>query len=128
MTPSSDHAAASRATFWRSLGASPGETDELLAYAANRFDDSRLPDCFPLPDAPFVEAWTSYAEEARGRGVLACLREHLLQLRFPIQAGISASESYRAAIQRGELGRRRPGRYRCCWPKRAPTSWPWSAP
>ncbi len=90
-----------RAELWRSLGATPEETQELLRYAQSDFDLSRAPARFPLADEPFVAAWSGYAEEAQHVGVWACLRDRLVQLRFPIEAGISESATYRAATRRG---------------------------
>jgi hypothetical protein len=90
-----------RATLWRSLGATAEETGELLAYAQSEFDLSRAPADFPLADEPFVVAWQGYVEEAERVGVWACLRDRLVQLRFPIEAGISESPGYRAATRRG---------------------------
>lgn len=90
-----------RAAVWRSLGATAAETGELLAYARSAFDLSRAPAAFPLADEPFVAAWTAYAEEAERIGAWACLRDRLVQLRFPIEAGVSESPAYRAATRRG---------------------------
>ena len=89
------------AELWASLGASPAEAEELCAYARNVFDFSRLPATYPLPDEPFAAAWQSYAEDARERGALPALRERLVQLRFPVEEGISSTERYRAATRRG---------------------------
>lgn len=90
-----------RAALWRSLGATAAETGELLAYARSEFELARAPAGFPLPDEPFVAAWAGYAEDAARTGAWACLRARLVQLRFPIEAGISASPAYRAATRRG---------------------------
>jgi hypothetical protein len=86
-----------------SLGASPGEVEELLVYNENVFNlDSLSPEVrFPLPDEPFVPFWEAVEREARARGAFAVLREHLPQLRFPVQPGISETEGYRAATRRG---------------------------
>ena len=83
--------------------------DELLEYNKNVFDRSALPSPLKLPlsDELFVTAWEEYSVEAERRGTLATLREKLVQLKFPIQAGISETEEYRAATRRGigpELG------------------------
>ena len=85
------------------LGASAAEIDELLAYNDNAFDLSALEPgmTLPLPDEPFVAVWEAWAEEARERGAFAVLREKLPQLRFPIRAGISETEAYRAATRKG---------------------------
>lgn len=85
------------------LGADQGEIEELLAYTETRFDleATRAALSLPLPDELFVACWRGWAEEARDRGVWATLRDHLPQLRFPIHAGISESDDYRAATRRG---------------------------
>ncbi len=91
---------ARRAEVLRAFGAGPAERDELLGYNRSVFaapGDVHL----PLPDEPFVAAWTRYEGEARTRGVLPVLREHLVQLRFPVDEGRSADEAYRAATGRG---------------------------
>jgi hypothetical protein len=90
-----------RAELWASLGASAAEADELCSYARNVFDFSRLPAAYPLPDEPFVAAWQSYVADARVAGALPALRERLIQLRFPVEEGISCTERYRAATRRG---------------------------
>jgi hypothetical protein len=90
-----------RSALWRSLGATAEETRELLAYAESEFDLSCAPAEFPLPDEPFVAAWQGYVEEAERVGVWACLRDRLVQLRFPIEPGISESPAYREATRRG---------------------------
>ncbi len=92
-----------RALQLASLGASPGEVEELLAYNENAFrlDSLSSEVRFPLPDEPFVPFWESVAREARARGAFAVLREHLPQLRFPVRPGISETEGYRAATRRG---------------------------
>jgi hypothetical protein len=103
LQPAPEEEGQSRAALWRALGASAAEAGELSTYARNAFDFSSLPQSYPLADEPFVSAWQSYADAARAEGVLVCLRARLVQLRFPIRAGISASEAYRAATLRGVL-------------------------
>jgi hypothetical protein len=91
-----------RAAVLRAFGAGEAEAAELLAYNRSHFDiplDVHL----PLPDEPCVEAWARYAGEARTRGVLPILREHLVQLRFPVATGISGTETYGAATRKGVL-------------------------
>ncbi|HEX6370030.1 MAG TPA: hypothetical protein VF006_14005 [Longimicrobium sp.] len=97
-----------RAAVLRGLGAGPAEAAELLAYNRSHFDLPLSPD-LPLPDEPCVAAWARYAAEARTRGVLPVLREHLVQLRFPVAAGISGTEAYHAATRRGVLPARTDG-------------------
>jgi hypothetical protein len=95
-----------RAAVLRAHGARDSEVGELLAYARNDFvlpgGDAAIDR--PAPDEPFVTAWEQYAAEAEEVGAAECLRRRLVQLRFPIAAGMSASAAYRAATRRGELG------------------------
>jgi hypothetical protein len=98
-----------RARALRALGAAPAAVEELLDYGAP-FPHAEL-SALPLPDEPFVATWRAYAAEARAGGAggaAACLRRHVVQLRFPIRAGVSASEDYRAATLRGALHRAPP--------------------
>lgn len=96
---------AARAETLRAFGAGPAETGELLAYNRSVFEVPASVG-LPLPDEPCVAAWTRYADQARTRGVLPVLREHLVQLRFPVAEGVGASEAYRAAGSRGALPER----------------------
>ena len=84
-------------------GARSHEIDELIAYNQNTFDHSqiRAPLAFPLADEPFVTAWERYCAEAGKKGVFDCLRGRLVQLHFPVQAGISQTEGYKSATRRG---------------------------
>jgi hypothetical protein len=74
-----------------------------LAYNANTFDHSQItqPLTLPLAPEPHVEAWEAYAAEAGDIGAFAALRKRLVQLWFPIAAGMSQRETYRAATLRG---------------------------
>jgi len=94
-----------RAAVWRLHGARDPELAELLTYGRNLFDHTRTPppDAYPLPDEPFVSVWDGYVAAAKRVGVFPCLRERLVQLRFPIARGISATDEYRAATRRGVL-------------------------
>lgn len=99
---------AARAEILRAFGAGPAETDELLAYNRSVFAVPPSVE-LPLADEPCVDAWRGYADEARDRGVLPVLREHLVELRFPVAAGIRDTEAYQAAIRRGVLPERADG-------------------
>ena len=114
MSPIRNGCRADRAAFWCSLGASPSETRELVAYTEPAFDFSDLPTALPLPDEPFVETWASYVQTAERLGVWDALRGSLLELRFPIERGISQTQAYRAATRRGEVEERPPGKATSC--------------
>ncbi len=83
--------------------------DDLSTYLENPFDLGSLGPgtVFPLPDEPFVAVWERWAEEAQQPGsdgtggAFAVLAEHLPQLRFPIRAGMSQTDGYRAAVRQG---------------------------
>lgn len=73
---------------------------ELLEYnkpLPQRVGDVRL----PLAAEPHVDAWKQYATEAQSDGVFEVLQKKLVQLRFPISAGISLSPAYRAVTRHG---------------------------
>lgn len=89
-----------RAAVLRAYGAAGGEVDELLAYTANVFAADTAEG--ELGDEPHVADWERYAARAAAEGVVPVLRDVLPQLRFPVQAGISASDGYRAATLRGQ--------------------------
>lgn len=84
-------------------GATGPEVEELLAYNRNAFDRHGIdtPPVLPLPAEPHVAAWERYALEAAETGAFATLQRRLVQLRFPIQEGISQTEAYRAATLKG---------------------------
>lgn len=86
------------------LGASESETAELLVYNENVFDHTsfQLPSVVPPPAEPHIAAWEQYAAEAKTLGVYEALRSRLVHFQFPIQAGISETEPYRAATRQGK--------------------------
>jgi hypothetical protein len=86
-------------------GAGDSEIAELLAYNQNVFDFSsvQLPQIFPPTSEPGVAAWEKYAAAAETAGVYQVLKECLIQFQFPIVAGISETEEYRAATRKGKL-------------------------
>jgi hypothetical protein len=85
-------------------GARGSVLEELAAYSRVHFSDpGDVPEGdAPLPDEPFVAAWEEYAREAVEVGAWEALRRRLVQLRFPVRAGVGATEGYRAAVRRGE--------------------------
>ena len=96
---------ASRRETLRAQGARGEVVDELLAYNDTTFEaieDGQLP-VLPLPDEHCVEAWREYAENAASTGVLEELRQRLVQLRFPVEDGISQTQVYRDATLKGRF-------------------------
>lgn len=92
-----------RTATWRMFGASEEIAAELVAYTDGGAVDPRCPAECPLPDEPFVDAWQRYVDEAQTDGVEAVLRRAFVQLQFPVVAGMSETEEYRAATRRGEI-------------------------
>ncbi|NOZ20372.1 MAG: hypothetical protein GXP25_04705 [Planctomycetes bacterium] len=103
MKTQSDSPEDERTEILASYGAGGSVAGELLAYNRNVFNHSKavLPPSFPLPDEPFIEVWNEYAADADERGAFDALKPRLVQLQFPIQAGISETEAYRSATRRG---------------------------
>jgi hypothetical protein len=92
------------------VAAPAGPAAELRAYLENAFLPAALqPPALPLADEPFVEAWARYAADAERRGVLAALRDALVQLSFPVAAGMSGDAAYLAATRRGDPAPEGPG-------------------
>ncbi len=90
----------SRISVLQALGATGRVIDELLEYNENHFDQTAV--AVAADDEPFVSTWEAYVREAERAGAYPCLLDKLMQLRFPIRRGISASSEYAAAIRRGE--------------------------
>lgn len=84
-----------------SFGARGDVADELLQYNASPFAASIDLPPLPLPDEPFVADWSRYAADAAARGAWVALRDVLVQLRFPVEQGISDSAEYGASIRVG---------------------------
>lgn len=86
------------------FGAPPATAQEIVACDTLPYaPDAGAPVTLPLPDEPLADAWADYVEEARQDGVETTLKRHLVQLRFPVQAGISDTDDYRAATRRGDV-------------------------
>lgn len=84
-------------------GATSSEIAELLTYNQNRFDHAGFQArVFPLPPEPHLSVWEEYAVAADRVGALGALQPRLVQLQFPIQAGISEQAAYRATTRQGK--------------------------
>lgn len=85
------------------FGASDREIEELLLYNQNVFaqDNSNTSLQFPLLSEPHISVWQEYLTAAETQGTFATLKQALIQLQFPIQAGISQTEAYLAATRKG---------------------------
>ncbi|MCC5645534.1 hypothetical protein LC607_21815 [Nostoc sp. CHAB 5824] len=85
------------------FGATAAQAEELLVYNQNVFERNNLIDSvkFPLNPEPHVATWEEYAVAAKVIGAFEVLKERLVQLRFPIQEGISQTQAYRTATRKG---------------------------
>jgi hypothetical protein len=85
-----------------SLGADRAEIQEVIQYNENHFQlDASHSTRWPLPDEPFVAAWREYAVSIQHAGGLSALNTALVQLSFPIEAGISQRADYIAVTRMG---------------------------
>lgn len=53
-------------------------------------------------DEPQLQVWRQYAAAAEQDGAYAVLRHKLVQLQFPVQAGLSETAAYRAVTRQGQ--------------------------
>ena len=92
-----------RARILSKFGAKASETEELLVYNQNFFDRGKINTAlrFPLLPEPHIAVWQEYVTQAETQGTWETLKNVLVQLRFPIQAGISQTTAYRAATLKG---------------------------
>lgn len=58
---------------------------------------------FLLSPEIHISAWEEYAAQAKQIGAFEVLKQRLVQLRFPIELGISKTEAYRYATRRGAV-------------------------
>ncbi len=94
--------AAFRAAVWRAQGASEDQAAELVAYGHSPVQDGPLArQEIPLPEPMCVAAWEGYAAAAARGAAWEALRGALMQLRFPIRAGMSQDADYLAGVRRG---------------------------
>ena len=83
-------------------GAGRQEIEELLRYNENVFEQGQMPAMkFPLPDEEFVGSWQSYVQEVQSAGTARVLEQYLIQMRFPVRAGMSQDPGYLASTRLG---------------------------
>lgn len=92
-----------RARILAEFGANSTETAELLTYNQNIFERDRLDISlqFPLPSEPHLAVWHEYVANANLNSAWSTLKDVLVQLKFPIQKGISQTEAYRRTTLKG---------------------------
>lgn len=95
----------------KSCGGTAHEVEELLYYNHNAFEPistiavsatvTHFTGSLAVP--PHLETWMDYAQKAEAMGAYAVLKPRLVQLQFPIAAGISETEAYQTATRKGVL-------------------------
>ena len=83
-------------------GANESEILELLTYNQNVFTPPQREHLYQPQSELYLATWEEYAQESEMVGAYATLQPHLVQLQFPILAGISETEDYRAATRKGK--------------------------
>lgn len=83
------------------LGANQAQIEELLNYNQTVFETGDLIFQCPLSDEPFVKVWEKYAREVEEAASITVLFQYLVQLGFPVRAGMSQDPDYIAATRRG---------------------------
>lgn len=94
-----------RSSVLAAYGVSTSQREELLAYNENVFNHNSLTPAvkLPLEPEPHLSAWQQYVAAAKEIGAFESLKQPLVQLQFPIKAGISQTEAYQSAIRKGVL-------------------------
>lgn len=87
--------------FLQSFVSNEEAINELIEYAENKFV-KHSEEVSITHNEPYIEAWQRYANEAQEHGVFETLQQYFNQLKFPIDKGISKTESYRNATLRGQ--------------------------
>lgn len=83
-------------------GAEESEIQELLTYNQNVFTPPVLEQLHQPQSELYLASWEQYAQESATAGTYVTLRAYLVQLQFPIMAGISTTDEYRAATRKGK--------------------------
>jgi hypothetical protein len=85
------------------FNANESEIQELLSYNQNVFQHNSLQSSFsfPLGPEPHIADWEQYTAEADRLGAYTILKSRLVQLQFPVVAGISETDDYRTATRKG---------------------------
>lgn len=83
-------------------GANESEVLELLAYNQNVFTLPGVEYLLQSESEPYLATWEQYVQESHVIGAYPTLQTHLVQMQFPIVAGISETSEYRAATRKGK--------------------------
>jgi hypothetical protein len=87
--------------FWSFEGVTSEGALELEQKCGNAFQFGNLPFRYPLEDEPSVASWSAWMRLRGQEPLFEALRRRLVELQFPIRAGISETDEYRAITRRG---------------------------
>lgn len=88
-------------TFLKELVKEEQVINELLVYSKNKFTTEKK-NTKPQLQELYINAWEKYYKESKEIGVFETLKKYIVQLQFPIQKGISKTETYINATLRGK--------------------------
>ncbi len=114
MTAVNNDVRATRERALQALNVRPAVWNELLHYDAGALTTATKEVDRQWSDEAFVSAWQRYAEEVQAAGHIAPLTRYLVQLAFPLEAGMENDPEYQAVTRNGSgffqgEGQRRPG-------------------
>lgn len=84
------------ATWQKAISMDKRYLDKIASFSA-----VQVPHQPPREQEPHITAWCNYAHHAQQTGAFSTLKQRLVQLQFPIQAGIENTKAYRDATRRG---------------------------
>ena len=93
----------------QSFGAKGQILDELATYGSHAFERVSEHPSIREVEAPHIKAYEGYVRESEVIGVFDALKQHLVQLQFPIETGISQTTQYKEVVIRGKAKGDGPG-------------------
>ncbi|WP_299833581.1 hypothetical protein [uncultured Tenacibaculum sp.] len=86
--------------FLRGLTNNEEVIQEVLEYTQNKFVKPSFSKF--SKEEKYIETWEAYNEESKLLGVFKTLKKYIVQLQFPVKAGISSTEAYKNVTLRGK--------------------------
>ncbi len=85
--------------FLRGLTNNKEVIQEVLEYTQNKFVKPSFSKF--SKEEKYIETWETYYKESKSLGVFKTLKKYIVQLQFPVKAGISSTEAYKNVTLRG---------------------------
>ncbi|WP_299618562.1 hypothetical protein [uncultured Tenacibaculum sp.] len=86
--------------FLRGLTNNEEVIQEVFEYTQNKFVKPSFSKF--SKEEKYIETWEAYNEESKLLGVFKTLKKYIVQLQFPVKAGISSTEAYKNVTLRGK--------------------------